>query len=155
MDLNTDVNVKALNLKIRPYQPQDLASLMNAWETASALAHPFVDEVFLSSERRNIPELYLPNADTWVAVVDEKVVGFIALLAHEVGGLFLDPGFHGQGIGRAMMDKAQSLHGALELKVFKQNAIGRRFYEAYGFTQANELTCEQSGEAQLLLKFKP
>jgi len=128
---------------------------MNAWETASALAHPFVSEAFLSSERRNIPELYLPNADTWVAVVDEQVVGFIALIGHEVGGLFLDPEFHGQGIGCALMDKAKLLHGALELKVFKQNLIGRDFYEAYGFTQAEELTCEQSGEVQLLLKFKP
>jgi len=128
---------------------------MNAWETASALAHPFVSEAFLSSERRNIPELYLPNTDTWVAVVDERVVGFIALIGCEVGGLFLDPEFHGQGIGCALMDKAQSLHGALELKVFKQNIIGRGFYEAYGFTPADELTCEQSGEVQLLLKFKP
>jgi len=128
---------------------------MSAWEAASALAHPFVSEDFLSSERRNIPELYLPNADTWVAVVDERVVGFIALIGHEVGGLFLDPEFHGQGIGCALMDKAQSLHGALELKVFKQNFIGRGFYEAYGFTQAEELTCEQSGEVQLMLKFKP
>ena len=102
------------------------------------MAHPFMDEAFFEKERYNIPHLYLPNADTWVAELDGIVVGFIALIGNEVGGLFLDPSSHGRGVGKAMMDKAQELHGDLVVEVFKENAIGRRFYEQYGFKLLHE-----------------
>ena len=127
-----------MNLVIREYEQDDLADVLRAWETASAIAHPFLTEEFLAQERRNIPELYLPNAETWVAERDGKVIGFIALLGNEVGAIFLNPEFHGQGVGRAMMDKAQELRGSLELDVFKENNVGRNFYAKYGFEIMSE-----------------
>ena len=119
---------------IRQYQPSDLDGVMSAWESATKVAHPFLEESFLETERYNIPNVYLPNTDTWVAEVNGDVVGFIALMGNEVGAIFLDPAFHGTGIGRSLMDKAQSLHETLEVEVFEANAIGRSFYDSYGFT---------------------
>ncbi len=55
-----------MNHIIREYQTTDLNDILTAWESASRLAHPFLQEDFLEQERHNIPHLYLPNAETWV-----------------------------------------------------------------------------------------
>ncbi|WP_298868654.1 GNAT family N-acetyltransferase, partial [uncultured Gimesia sp.] len=117
---------------IRKYQAADLDDLMSAWESASRLAHPFLKEDFLDQERHNIPNLYLPNAETWVVEEAGQVIGFIALMGNEVGAIFVKPDFHGTGAGKALMDKAQELHGDLEVEVFKENTIGQKFYARYG-----------------------
>ena len=138
---------------IREYREDDLNGVMSSWESANELAHPFLTREFLDKERYNIPNLYLPNADTWVAERNGRVVGFIALIGNEVGALFVEPEFHGIGIGRALMDKAQELHGELEVEVFEANPIGRKFYSSYGFKPLNEKTHEETGNKVLRLKF--
>lgn len=111
-------------------------------------------DTFFAKERENIPNLYLPNTDTWVATVDGKVVGFIALLGNDVGGLFVDPDFHGRRIGKGLMDKAKDLHGDLQVDVFKENVIGRKFYDGYGFQFVKEHLFEETGDLLLKLAFK-
>lgn len=138
---------------IRPYEETDLDAVLSCWESASEIGHPFLDESFLDQEREDIANLYLPNADTWVAEVDGKIVGFISLVKNEVGGIFVDAAFHGQGIGQALMNKARSLHGTLELEVFEANAVGRKFYAAYGFELMLEKIHEETGHKLLRLKF--
>ncbi len=134
-----------MNNNIRQYQNMDLDEMLAVWGSATRLAHPFLTEAFLEQEKYNIPNVYLPITDTWVAVDNNRVVGFIALIGNEVGALFVDPDYHGQGRGRALLDKAHSLHDSLELDVFKENSIGRRFYERYGFEFLTESVHEETG----------
>ncbi|MDX1524162.1 MAG: GNAT family N-acetyltransferase, partial [Anaerolineae bacterium] len=112
----------------------------------------FLDEEFFEQERKNIAAFHLPKAETWVYDLDGVVVGFIALIGNEVGAIFFEPKFHGQGIGRAKMDKARRLRDVLELDVFKDNLVGRKFYEKYGFSQVDETLHEETGFRQLRLR---
>ena len=137
----------------RKYDENDLDDVLSSWESAALLSHPFLTRQFMDSERHNIPNVYLPNADTWVAVTDEQVVGFIALLGHEVGAVFVHPDYHGTGAGLALMNKAQELHGDLEVEVFEENTIGRKFYSSYGFQKLREKTHKETGRKLLRLKF--
>lgn len=143
-----------MNRTVREYQADDLQDLLAAWESATRLAHPFLTDDFLDQERRNIPELYLPNAETWVIEQDQRVIGFIALLGNEVGAIFVDPEHQGTGAGRALMDQARALRGNLEVEVFAANAIGRRFYERYGFEPLSESIHEPTGKTLLRLQFQ-
>lgn len=140
-------------MQIRHYQETDLESVLNSWEVATRLAHEFMTDDFIAQERKNTAEIYLPNTDTWVAEIDGGVKGFIALMGNEVGAIFLCPDFHGKGIGKALMDKAQELHGDLEVEVFKENAIGRNFYSKYGFEHLEEKFHEPTGQQLLRLRF--
>jgi putative acetyltransferase len=142
-----------MTLAIRQYAAADLRGVLSSWENASKLAHPFLPEEFLDKERYNIPNVYMPNADTWVAEIDGNVIGFIALIGSEVGALFVEPDFHGTGVGRALMDKAQELRGDLEVEVFQSNPIGRKFYSRYGFVLLTETIHEETGNKVLRLKF--
>ncbi len=143
-----------LKTQIRPYIPSDLNELILSWETANQLAHPFLKKAFVDNVRNDIPNLYLPNADTWVAVVNEHVIGFIALIGNEVGAIFVNPTHHGQGVGKLLMDKAVSVHGELELDVFKNNHIGREFYKRYGFVPLREFYDKNSGQQTIRLGYK-
>ena len=140
---------------IRQYTDSDLNAVLSSWENANKIAHPFLSEAFVDQVRHDIPNLYLPNADTWVAEVGGKTVGFIALIGNEVGAIFVDPTHHGMGVGKALMDKARSLHSSLELDVFKENSIGRKFYDRYGFIVQNETLDEGSGQQILRLLYTP
>ena len=118
---------------IREYCSSDEAELLQTWEAASAVAHPFLSAAFLEQERHNIPNLYLPHAETWVWDDDGQVVAFIALIGDEVGAVFVRPGAQRRGIGGALTDCARKRRVRLELEVFEANAIGRAFYDKYGF----------------------
>jgi len=106
----------------------------------------------MEQERHNIPNVYLPVAETWVRVADGRVAGFISLLGNEVGALFVDPEHHRGGIGRALIDKARLLRGDLEVEVFELNTLGRGFYERVGFRPIERKVHEPTGFALLRLR---
>lgn len=137
---------------IRKYQPADCEDVVHVWARASAVAHPFLSEEFLERERHNISDVYLPQAETWVAEAGGQVVGFISLLGNEVGGLFVDPDFHRSGIGRALIDLAQALQGELEVEVFEKNLLGRAFYAGLGFDLMHQAIDNQTGFEIMRLK---
>jgi putative acetyltransferase len=118
---------------IRPYGVGDLEQLLDVWYRASRMAHGFLPDGFFARERAQIAERWLPVAETIVYVDGERVVGFLSLVGNDVGAIFVDPRRQGEGIGRALMDRARSSRPFLELDVFEENAAGRRFYDAYGF----------------------
>ncbi|MDT0596632.1 GNAT family N-acetyltransferase [Glaciecola petra] len=140
-------------MNIRPYKHSDLDAVLCSWEVATRLAHPFMTDDFIAQERINIAEIYMPNTDTWVVELNGEVQGFIALMANEVGALFLKPEWHGQGIGKALMDKASTLHNDLEVEVFNVNKVGRKFYARYGFVLLEEKLHEPTGQHVLRLKY--
>lgn len=150
--LNSESN-REMTISIRKYRKKDLNGVLSSWKNASKVAHPFLTKEFLDKERHNIPNVYLPNADTWVAELNGSVIGFIALIGNEVGAIFVEPEFHGMGVGRALMDKAQALHGDLEVEVFQANAKGRKFYSDYGFKPWVEKIHDETGNKVLRLKF--
>lgn len=137
---------------IRKYRDHDLDDLLDAWASASEIAHPFLTQDFLALERENIPNLYLPNAETWVFEDKGRVVGFVALLGIEVGAIFVHPSQQRRGVGRQLMDKARELRGELVVEVFKANTMGRAFYAKYGFEIVAEKVHEQTGFDLLRLR---
>jgi len=140
---------------IRQYKDEDIDAVVSSWRAASETAHPFLTNAFMDQEADNVRNIYLAFAETWVTEINGCVVGFIALVGDEIGGLFLDPGFQGQGLGRAMVDLAVAEKGALKVDVFKENVIGRRFYDSYGFVGAAESRHEASGEVIIRMAYTP
>ena len=137
---------------IRLYEDRDLEDILTAWAAASEIAHPFLTKEFLAQERENIPNVYLPNAETWVYEDGGRVVGFVALIGNEVGAIFVHPNQQRKGVGCILMDKARELRDELEVEVFKANQIGRSFYERYGFVHLQEKVHDQTGFDLLRLR---
>ncbi len=138
---------------IRPYEPGvDDDALVQIFIDASRFAHGFLGEAFILAVAEDIRNLYLPNAETHVLDAAGGPRGFIALVGAEVGGFFMDPAHRGLGHGRALMDDALRRAGPLELDVFAKNAIGRRFYDRYGFTELARRQDERAGQEVIRLR---
>lgn len=137
---------------IRPYADEDLEELLDVWYRASLIAHSFLGEEFLASERRDVAGHWLPMAETMVYEADGRVVGFLALIGNEVGAIFVDPDYQGRGMGRALMDRARESRPFLELNVFEANTVGRSFYDAYGFELVDRHIHQASGQPELRLR---
>ncbi|MGH1350530.1 MAG: GNAT family N-acetyltransferase [Methyloligellaceae bacterium] len=140
---------------IRKYNNTDIEAVVTSWYKASRLAHPFLSEEFLTKEESNLRNIYLSFAETWVQEIDGKVIGFISLIENEIGGLFLDPEYHGKGFGRGLTDKAVAEKGPLKVEVFKENKIGQHFYKSYGFIKSGEFIHEASGQATITMTYSP
>ena len=133
-------------MHLRPHLDVDFDQLVTAWRASSVVALAFLSPDFLDAEVESIREIYLPASEAWVAIENDRVVGFLALLGNEIGALFVHPNFWGQGIGRALMDKAVELRGTLTLEVFEENEIGRAFYSRYGFIATGREIHEETGQ---------
>jgi putative acetyltransferase len=138
---------------IRVYKDTDFEEVLDVWSKSTVVAHPFMDEAFIQKERANVRDLYIPNTKTWVFLGQDGLDGFISMMGNEIGAIFVRPEKHGQGIGRALMDFVSQFHEVLEVEVFKDNKIGRAFYDKYGFEFIKKYIHEETGRAVLRMKY--
>jgi len=136
---------------IRPYEARDLEQLLEVFDSASRVGHPFLDETWLQIERRRLPESYLPATETSVFELDGKVVGFIAMLGQEVAALFVAAEHHREGVGRALLNHVRGRTDSLMLDVFEENVVARAFYERYGFRKIDRRVHSETGRMHLRL----
>jgi putative acetyltransferase len=141
----TGPNQKDITDMLRDYRVEDLDDLMATWAAASKIAHPFLSDEFQQKVGLDIANVYLPVTENWVWETDGRLVGFVSLFGNEIGGLFVDPSYQRQGIGKALVDHVANEREELEVEVFKDNAIGRAFYAKYGFVLKGESVHEESG----------
>ena len=140
---------------IRAYSPRDRQAVLDVWRESAQLAYPFWAPEMFDRERQAIAEEFLPRAETYVFERMGTVVGFISLLGTEVGGLFVRPRHHREGIGRALLDEARASRDHLELDVFEANERGRAFYARYGFQVVGERVDGATGQRVLRLELPP
>ncbi|SFI89511.1 GNAT family N-acetyltransferase [Celeribacter neptunius] len=146
-----------INLTLRRYQAEDNAALSRIWRQASERAHPFFTPEQLDEQQRQVADIYLPQAETWVALRGATPLGFIGLLPDEVrerseggqgafiGGLFVAPEAQGQGVGRALIAHARSLKSHLALEVYTANPGARAFYARLGFRETGRREMDDNG----------
>ncbi|MCL7997297.1 GNAT family N-acetyltransferase [Brucella sp. 21LCYQ03] len=129
--------MKNMSITIRTYQAADKQTLSSIWYRASLEAHAFLGSDLLSKQQKLIEDVYLDKAETWVAILNDKPVGFIGLLDCFIGGLFVDPSAQGQGIGCSLIEHALNLKGELFLEVYADNKQACRFYTHLGFQEVS------------------
>ena len=137
---------------IRKFKKTDTTSLIHIWYQASSLAHPFLDTAFVEKTKKDLREIYIPAAETWVYEEKNIVIGFISMLGNEIGGLFVIPNHHSQGIGTKLVNYIGEFHDEIKVEVFKDNKIGRAFYDKYGFKLFKEQIHEETNRKVLRMK---
>ncbi|MCA1296863.1 GNAT family N-acetyltransferase [Stappia indica] len=133
------------NLTIRAFRADDTDCLSEIWYRASLKAHPFLGKELLQDQRKQIEEIYLPQAEIWVATISQRPVGFIGLLDSFIGGLFVDPAEQRGGIGRALVAHGLGLKQELTLEVYAQNTEAVAFYRHLGFREVSRRPRDDNG----------
>jgi len=129
--------LRATNVHLRPYRPEDLDTICMVWWRAWHSAFPGVDhpQAFEQWHAR-LRDVLIPQGTTWVAEMAGRVAGFLLLTdgGSYLSQLFVDPDVQRQGIGALLLDRAKVLSPAgLTLGTAQRNLAARRFYERHGF----------------------
>lgn len=118
---------------IRKAVAADGPRVIDIWRRAVDATHDF-----LTPEDRCAIEAevvaFLPHAPLDL-VVDEfnRAIGFMLLDGGHMEALFVDPDFHGVGVGRMLVAEAIKRHPDLSTDVNEQNLRAIGFYERLGF----------------------
>jgi len=79
-------------------------------------------------------EEVFPHCAMWLGEDGDVLAGFAAVRGEGLDHLYVDPSWHGQGLGSALLHMAKKGRARLDLWVFQRNEQARRFYEHRGFT---------------------
>lgn len=141
-------------MNVRQARPADAPRLLEIWLEASRVGHPFLGEAALQEQLPKLRDIYIPLADNWVAVDDDRILGFIGLLDNHIGGLFVAPEAHRRGAGRLLLEHASNRLGALSVEVYELNGPACSFYRSCGFELVGRKPVDDEGRPLPLLRLR-
>lgn len=89
-------------------------------------------------DRAFVREHLFESCEIWGASDGPDLIGMIAFAPGWVEQLYVLPGWHGRGVGSALLGPAKAANAELRLWSFQRNFGARRFYEARGFLAIDE-----------------
>ncbi|MBI5353756.1 MAG: GNAT family N-acetyltransferase [Chloroflexi bacterium] len=122
---------------IRFYKPEDFDDITRIWFDAQTAAMPKLMarmEHKLEDAREYFLKAVVAENQIWVYERDGVPLGFLAIQGNFIDRLYVDPAYHRQGIGQALLGKArQLLPKHIWLYTHVANKMARSFYEKNGF----------------------
>jgi len=122
---------------IRAYTSDDFDAVTRLWRVAREVAFPDFQRrkgYTFEEDCNYFRNVILHNNDVWVADVDNRMVGFMAMAGDFVDQLYIHPDFQRCGLGKMFLDFAREQSPEhVWLFTFQINTNGRAFYEKNGF----------------------
>lgn len=118
----------------RLLRPDDSAAAADIHRIAGALIPGYDTSLHTQAEYYVFyAERVMVDGPVWGAFEDGMLRGHVALLPGWIDHLYVDPPYHGKGIGGALVNIAQREQEELRLHTFQANTRARQLYERHGF----------------------
>lgn len=137
---------------IRDFKAEDIEKIMKLWLDTNVSAHSFIENAYWKDNYEAVKEM-LPQAKLFVVEQDGKLQGFIGLNQSYIAGIFVAEDSQSQGIGKQLLDYVKSKHKELSLQVYQKNERAVSFYLREGFTIILKQVDDNTGEAELVMKW--
>ncbi|OPH47149.1 GNAT family acetyltransferase [Paenibacillus ferrarius] len=139
--------------EIVSYQVKYHDKLVDIWHRAVIQTHTFLTEEDINFYHKMVQNEALQSSEVWLELNTSQVpIGFIGLDGMKIEMLFVDPEFHGQGVGSRLINHAEKLKGStLQVDVNEQNEGAVAFYKKFGFVQIGRSELDGSGNPFPLL----
>ncbi|MDT3426393.1 putative acetyltransferase [Paenibacillus forsythiae] len=139
--------------EITSYEESDHDILVDIWYRAVSRTHTFLTDSDIQFYRDIVQNVALRVVEIWVRRNDnQEPTGFIGLAGTKIEMLFVDPEYHGMGIGSRLIRHAQKLIGStIQVDVNEQNDGACAFYKRFGFVQIGRSELDSSGKPFPLL----
>ena len=140
---------------IRAFCNDDLDHIMQIWLEGNIKAHFFIDPQYWQQNYAFVKAI-LPQAEIYVYENDisSQPDGFIGITGNFINGIFVRTTEQNKGIGRQLLDYAQSIKNELYLKVYERNVPAVAFYNKAQFEIKDQYTDIQTGEKEFLMHWR-
>ncbi|MFG0238205.1 acetyltransferase [Brevibacillus porteri] len=142
-----------MDTKIVIYEDIYRDQLVDIWYRAVCCTHHFLTQEDIEFYKNMVKNEALSAVEVWMEINEKKEpVGFIGLDGTKIEMLFVDPEYHGKGIGSRLLEHAERKYGPhLKVDVNEQNEGAHAFYKRYGFVQTGRSELDGSGKPFPLL----
>jgi ribosomal protein S18 acetylase RimI-like enzyme len=139
-----------IDLSITRIQPSDAGEVLTVQRAAFASEAIIYGDPAMPPMVQTLEELEaeLRTADGWVARVDGRLVGAIRVREDDdlllIGRIAIAPDMQGSGIGRALLDAAETHSDATQAELFtgKLSEANLRLYENCGYRETERVDGE-------------
>lgn len=138
---------------IRKFEKGDINDVMQIWKNENIKTHQFISKKYWENNYNYVKEI-LPNAEIYVYVIEENIVGFIGLDQNYIEGIFIDTNNQCNGIGTSLLNKVKEDKDNLTLSVYKKNLNAISFYKKNGFVIIKESIDERTNEVEYIMSWE-
>lgn len=139
-------------MEIRKLEDKDIPEVVELWYDASIVAHDFISADYWQDNKEAMTNVYLPNSETYLAVISDEIVGFVATVENFLAALFVKNKMQRSGIGKQLLDYVKKHRETIQLKVYKKNSSSVEFYLSQGFNILNKKVDKETGELEILME---
>lgn len=137
---------------IRKFEINDIDAVMQIWQNENIKAHQFIPKEYWENNYNFVKEV-LPNAEIYVYITKEKIVGFIGVNNNYIEGIFVDTNNQCNGIGTSLLNKVKESKNNLTLSVYKKNTNAINFYKKNRFIVKDESIDENTKEIEYTMSW--
>jgi putative acetyltransferase len=137
--------------KLSSITEPEMEKLLEIWLQANVEVHSFIPASYWQEQLALVQE-ELPQADLYVYLKEEQILGFLGLVDTFVAGIFVQKEHRSQGIGQQLLMQAKQDCSQLTLTVYAKNEKAVHFYFNQGFRKTAE-QLDQTGELEYLLQW--
>lgn len=134
------------NIHIHTAKFEDIKALIDIWYRVSIEAEVRISKNYWKTYNDALLKYYLPNAEIYIAMYKDEIIGFVALIDHVMAALFVAPEHQGRGVGSRLISYIKFIRDHLTIYVYNKNAARMKFYKYHGFqvisTQSNNANTE-------------
>ena len=138
---------------IREFKQTDIDNVMEIWITENIRAHDFIPKEYWKKNFEYVKKI-LPNAEIYVYVENEKIVGFIGLNDNYIEVIFIDSKYQYKGIGTALLNKAKKMKDELTLSAYKKNTKAIQFYLKNEFKIVEKNIDKENDKVEYIMLWK-
>ena len=140
-------------MEIRKLKSNDIAVVVELWFDISIQAHNFISPDYWKENKKAMAETYLPNSETYLAIINDEIVGFVAMVDNFLAALFVQTKMQGQGIGNNLLCYIKERRETIQLKVYKKNSNSVQFYKKQGFDILSDEIDKKTDEIEYLMEW--
>ena len=137
-------------IQYRQSGPTDAEDLLRVWCDSVDATHNFLS----AEDRASIEPIvadYVRATSLLVALIDDRIVGFMGRTGQNIDSLFIHPDAHGLGIGRWMTNQVPA---PATVDVNEQNEAAVGFYSHLGFVVVGRSELDGDGRPYPLLHLR-
>ena len=138
---------------IRKLKKEDIDEVMEIWKKENIRTHNFISKEYWENNYEYVKDI-LPNADIYVYIMNENIVGFIGVDNDHIEGIFVDINNQHNGIGTSLLNKIKEEKEKLTLSVYKKNTNAIKFYKKNGFIITSEGIDKNTDEIEYTMTWK-